>query len=403
MTNDSLPRVVILADKTESLTIVAGISLLERLLRTLQRLGFSAATVVSELPSVSAHLERRSWASADVVVAIEARVVAGDDAVLLLSGDFVYDARLLRALADSPATTVLIDSAPAGEAAALWNELERDSFGYFCRAAFVRPDAATGHLMDEAFLSDLAKGGAQFLDAAAVPRYVASMRREVRPFCFPAPSAAQRALAERVILDAAQNGTLDLPALVHAPIENWIVRCLCPTSITPNQVTFATTVIGIAVTLLYLNGYLWPGTLLALAIGILDGVDGKLARVKVETTELGRWEHETDFFVEFSWWAALAWNFSAFWIFAILLGADLIGRVAKRATKQHTGRNLDDVSAFDRLVRRVAGRRNIYVWVFAVGLSLGQARLAFATIAWWAGICTAEYCVRTLQISFRRV
>jgi hypothetical protein len=40
----------------------------------------------------------------------------------------------------------------------------------------------------------------------------------------------------------------------------------------PNQITFGTAFVGLSVTLLYATGYLWIGALLALAVGVLDGV-----------------------------------------------------------------------------------------------------------------------------------
>ena len=126
------------------------------------------------------------------------------------------------------------------------------------------------------------------VDAARQQAYVRSMRRSVRPVFFPAPSLERRPLAERLLRDATQKGVLDFPALVHAPIEKWLVSHLCRTTITPNQITLGTAVLGLGVTLLYACGYLWAGVLLALVIGVLDGIDGKLARLKAQTTKLGK-------------------------------------------------------------------------------------------------------------------
>ena len=126
------------------------------------------------------------------------------------------------------------------------------------------------------------------VDAARQQAYVRSMRRSVRPVFFPAPSLERRPLAERLLRDATQKGVLDFPALVHAPIEKWLVSHLCRTTITPNQITLGTAVLGLGVTLLYACGYLWSGVLLALVIGVLDGIDGKLARLKAQTTKLGK-------------------------------------------------------------------------------------------------------------------
>src|SRR5207245_1020729 len=120
------------------------------------------------------------------------------------------------------------------------------------------------------------------VDAAAADDYIVSMRRRVRPVCFPAPPEQNRRLAERVILDAAQKGTLDLPAYFHAPIETGIISLLCKTRITPNQITIAGFIIGCSATAAFALGRVGLGILAALIFGIVDGLDGKQARVKIE-------------------------------------------------------------------------------------------------------------------------
>ena len=61
--------------------------------------------------------------------------------------------------------------------------------------------------------------------------------------------------------------------------------------------------------ILFASGHLWWGRVLALLVGVLDGVDGKLARTKFETTESGKSEHSLDYLIELSWWTALAYHF----------------------------------------------------------------------------------------------
>ena len=162
--------------------------------------------------------------------------------------------------------------------------------------------------------------------------------------------------------------------------------------------------IGLGVTALFATGHLWSGVALAYAIEVLDGVDGKLARTKVETTAAGDWEHVTDYFIELSWWAALAWHFhaaglrTAFALLLLLVGSDILDRLAKRAVKQKIGRNLDDVSNFDRFVRCIGGRRNINVWILIAALALGDAANGFVLICGW-GVATAlAHIVRAIQI-----
>jgi len=87
---------------------------------------------------------------------------------------------------------------------------------------------------------------------------------------------------------------------VSMPIAVFLARY---TKVTPTQVTITSIIVGIlSGFLLAISGYigqLWPvfteyqvriaGGVLAYVFGTLDGVDGKLARLKDNTTHLGKW------------------------------------------------------------------------------------------------------------------
>jgi phosphatidylglycerophosphate synthase len=410
----SRPQLVILADAPGALGVLFGISLLERLLRVMQRLGFREAIILSNtVEPIEAHLAKPSWARADVALSFRSRiagaarvsdVATGADRVLVISAGFYYDARLLKAMAEQTATTLLIDSAPPPESVALW----KGEGGDFRAAALLeadwlsRQDHSAG-LMDQ-LSSDAATGRIEVCDAARQQTYVTALRKNVRPVFFPAPALDLIAVAERFPRDAAQNGVLDFPGFCDSPIEDWIVARLCRTSMTPNQVTLVTMLIGLAVTALFATGHLWWGVALAYAIEVLDGVDGKLARTKVETTAAGDWEHVTDYCIELSWWTALAFHFRsgslqpAYWLLLLLVGSDVVDRLAKRAVKRKVGRNLDDVSNFDRFVRCIGGRRNINIWILIAALALGDAVNGFVLICWWGAATAAAHVVRALQI-----
>jgi phosphatidylglycerophosphate synthase len=412
----SRPQLIILADGPDAFCVLFGISLLERLLRVVQRLGFREALVLSNSPEeVAAHLAKPSWARADLTLSFRARnagavrvneVGTGADRVLVIAAEFYFDARLLKALAEQSATTMLVDSAPPPESLALW----KNQGAVFRAAALLerdwlsRQDHAAA-LMDQ-LSSEAATGRVEACDAARQPTYVTALRKHVRPVFFPAPTPDLIAVAERFPRDVAQNGVLDFPGFLDSPIEDWIVARLCRTSITPNQITFVTMLIGLGVTALFATGHLWWGVALAYTIEVLDGVDGKLARTKVETTATGDWEHVVDYCVELSWWTALAYHFcaenlySAYWLLLLLVGSDLIDRLAKRAVKKKVGRNLDDVSDFDRFVRCIGARRNINIWILIAALALGNAADGFVLICWWGAATAAAHVVRALRIRF---
>jgi len=428
MTESYLPPLLIVADLPEALTDLCGISLLERMRRVALQLGFREAMILSNsVKAVATHVANESWRRAhvsltfrehngakvtvgDILDCLAVSRVGSDGRVLIVFTGFYCDERLLRALADAETNSVLIDSDPPPIIAPLLENSDGHSSRLVCAVLlsgeWLSRKNRAGTLVEE-IISDTMAGSIARVDAARQQAYVGSMRRSVRPVFFPAPSVERRPLAERLLRDATQKGVLDFPALMHAPIEKWLVSHLCRTSITPNQITLGTGVLGLSVTLLYAGGYLWPGILLALIIGVLDGIDGKLARLKAQTTKAGKREHDLDYIVETSWWAALAYHFHAtgqiryaYVIFAAFFAFDRLERAAKQAVQRRIGRNLDDFAPFDRFVRMVAGRRNVYTWLFTFFLAIGAPATGFIWLCFWGMASAVIHILRALQIGF---
>jgi len=57
--------------------------------------------------------------------------------------------------------------------------------------------------------------------------------------------------------------------------------------------------------------------------------------------------------------------------------------VAKAIIYSTAGRLMTAPSVFDRFVRLIGGRRNIYIWVLAISLILGAPEKALIVMAWW--------------------
>jgi phosphatidylglycerophosphate synthase len=404
---------ILVADSPEALIELCGVNLLERLLRILQRLGFRRAIVVSSTPEIiEAELAKRSWArqqiTAQLVPTAAKPITAhrileqGQTARFLIVPANVYcDARLLAALSARNAPTVLVDSNPPQFVEHL---IQNPSGPTLVTRDFLLACSDCAPVFEELKQKTDARE-IDTLDAAKVEDYIVSMRRRVRPLCFSAQPEQSRRVAERVILDSAQKGTLDLPAYFHAPIETRIISLLCKTRITPNQITIAGLIIGFSATAAFAIGHVGLGILAALIFGIVDGLDGKQARVKVETTELGKWEHKLDDLIEYSWWTAIAFQLwrsglfpNVFYFFTLLIGSRLLDHFASRRTKMAKGRLLDDVAPFDRAFRLIAARRNVYVWILACGFLLGAFPQSYAVICGWAAFTAAVHLVRSIWI-----
>jgi phosphatidylglycerophosphate synthase len=404
---------MLIADAPDALVELCGVNLLERLLRILQRLGFRRAFVLSTTPEiVGAEVAKRSWPREKVVV----HVVSGatgpltpqvvleqgpSERFLIVPANIYCDARLLAALCTKDSSAALVDSNPP--------EFARSLIRSPCGPSLVTKDFLSAFPSTVPFFEQLKEriGNRKIdiVDAAEQDDYIVSMRRRVRPVCFPAPPKQNRRVAERIILDSAQNGTLDLPAYIHAPIETAIISLLCKTRITPNQITIAGFIIGCSATVGFAVGRIGLGILAALIFGIVDGLDGKQSRVKIETTEHGKWEHHLDYLIENSWWAAIAFCLwrngqlpNAFYFLALLIASRLLDEFAKRRAKMAKGRLLDDVTPFDRAFRLIAARRNVYVWIMACGFLLGVFAQSYAIICGWAAFTAAVHLARSIWI-----
>lgn len=234
--------------------------------------------------------------------------------------------------------------------------------------------------------------------------YIANLRRVLRPFWTPTADAEERERAASMLIDATQKGVLDLPArYLHPPAENFLVRVLSPTPITPNQITIFTGIIGFGAAGLFATGSNGPAILIALLVNVLDGVDGKLARVKLLASRFGdRLDHILDVLFEFSWYLGIGWGLSGggpggtpmrlgVGLIAIMLGARAMSGVYKRISSKQ----IHDHRAFDRAFRLVAGRRNIYVMTLVVGQVLGRFSEAFTLCFAWGVVTLLVYSART--------
>jgi phosphatidylglycerophosphate synthase len=304
---------------------------------------------------------------------------------LFLAADHLVDARVLRAAAEAADDTLIRDA--AGRLAPV---------GRLTRASVERHGAAL-----PAAVRDLPLG--------AIDPYAPELRGAVAPYVLRVRSATDRRHAWRVLLDHVQKRGLDLPGeYFDSPFENALVRALAPTQVTPNQITLATLILAALVGWLFLRGNLVSGLALALVVGVLDGVDGKLARLKLATSRLGELEHVGDFLYENVWYLTLAADFcaatgvAAFWRAGLaLVACDLLDNLLYGVVQARTGRFLDELSAFDRRFRRIAGRRNVYVWILIAGVVLHRPAGAFVVVTAWAGVTVLVHGARAVLWTWR--
>ena len=145
----------------------------------------------------------------------------------------------------------------------------------------------------------------------------------------------QAQIAERKLMRAQATQTEEadgfLARHLNRRVSRFISRGIVRTPVTPNQITLAGASIGIAgAFLLSWAGY-WPkliGSLLFLFCIIIDGVDGEIARLKLQATALGHYlDILTDNLVHVAIFAGITLglyrdsaNPDYFWILCFLMG-----------------------------------------------------------------------------------
>lgn len=368
---------IILAEDPRGFIEIAGITVLERLLRTVERCGIECAIVAtSSGQSLLEHVPARSSARPNLEISVRE---AGDATTLLpksaefflvLRGDAIFDARLLGELLRRGRPTVLIDSSNATKE---------------CGAALVARAEITRLSLDL-----LTRRDAEVIDVAQLSSYSPAHRRDVALFHLAGEALTNREAVEEILISSTQKGAQDFPAMIHAPIEKFLVRRIAKTPITPHLLTICWILLAFVATGCFATGRVGAGVALAFVVGLLDGLDGKLARLRVETSTVGKLEHRFDSLFEVGWPVVLAWYFwrtgqqpNAPCYLLLLIAAQIADGLAKGSIYHSFATLRRPPNTFDRVVRFFGGRRNVFVWIILVCLLAGIEEKAVVVIAWW--------------------
>lgn len=348
--------------------------------------------------------------------------------ILILEGHYVIEDMLLTALVTSGVPAFLCDSQPEGYAPLVVG-VQRGRAVMIGAASDVHACAYVGAVfLPRPFLLKLGAIGESLawpagllghvplraLDVRQLHLYNAEVRRHAEPIWWAVESDADATQCKYALVMGAQKHTLDVLAwYLNRPLENWLIMRIANWPITPNQVTVLTDLLAFLVTALFLTGQLWLASLLTFAVNILDGVDGKLARVKAMATKLGQLEHSFDLLYEQSWYIAFTWavfNRSQ-QIIVLVIGFvmvlfDAFARHVSMQFRQVMGIPLADYAPFDQRFRRFDGRRNIYTIYILVGVILNRpfyALLAMALHAFVTGVVYVWRAVLHLRAADRGV
>ena len=248
---------IILADSPHAHEIVLGLTLVERARRIAVRAGAKRVYVVD-----GAHADLAAWARE-----------LGDRALLVLrGGDQLVHLPLVKPLVEgSGARRVAVG--PDGTHGGAWWLTGDDRHAAI--AAILASPADADRVLCE-----------QFADAQRIVH--GDIARH------PATTPAERAAAKKMLLRILIKPAEDSPVsqYIYRPLSKPLTLLLLHTPITPNQVTIFVGILGLvgcALTALPGQASLIWGALLVFVAGIIDGCDGEIARLKLQSSPIGAW------------------------------------------------------------------------------------------------------------------
>jgi phosphatidylglycerophosphate synthase len=312
--------------------------------------------------------------------------------VLLLRADRVYDEALLRGL--------IRQETPC----AIWMD------GDGCVAALVPParGAETGGL--------LLRGEAP----ADLPRrtlediggnYNDALRKREPPYLMPLTADRLDAIEARVFAGS-YKGVTDFVTLYLWPRPARAFTRVCARlGITPNMVTTASLVLVLLAMWAFWHGQYGWGLVAAWGMTFLDTVDGKLARVTLQSSPFGDiYDHSIDLLhPPFWWWAwvvGLASAGMALEPSSIALTVIIAGYVLQRVEEglfiAMFKMDMHVWQRFDSLFRLVTARRNPNLAILTVAVLLDRPDIGINIVAVWVAACLVIHAVRLLQAMVAR-
>lgn len=424
-----------------------GLSLIERVILTTKQAGIDEFVVVTgylgqkireKLGDGSRHnvrltyIENTEWHSGNAISVLKVKELLDERFVLLMS-DHIFDDRILKELIeyDTRISVVLaIDRKTAlpedtkvlekgGRVVDIGKNIEEsnciDTGIFLCLPkvfSYIEEVVKEGKTELAHAIGRAAENkDVEIFDITRIESYASKMRKEIKPWWIDIDSEEELKRAKEMIIENASKNPSDaLACYVHKPIENKLVAVISNYSITPNQLSILVNILAYTATVLFFFGYLLLGSVLTFVVGIADGLDGKLARVKLSTSKLGALEHSFDLLFEFSWFITLSWflfrstgSSTPLFICIFIIVFVTFYRHVYDQFRGTMGRSLDDSGSFERKFRRVAGRRNLYNIPILVGIlfvplcSLQSLLYALIFVLIHSGITAVVYALRAIK------
>lgn len=340
-------------------------------------------------------LERQLAGLGPALVPVSAPPTDPGAPVLLLNADFVFELRTIKAMLRRSASALYHDEDP--------------------RVAAAMVSAADAAAIS-ACMTDPASplpAGVEALAVADLESFDGELRRVDPPLLEPL-NASKLARLESELYGNAYKGITDLvtkwwwprPARV---IVGWCARA----GISPNQVTVLGVLLVLLSTYCFAAGFFAVGLASAWLMTLLDTVDGKLARVTVQSSRIGHvLDHGTDIIHPPFWYVfwlqglgagVMPGGFTQSELAWAVAGGYVIGRLIEGAFELFARCSMFAWRPLDAWFRLITARRNPCLIILTVLLAAGRPDWAILGVVGWTVISTALLALRLLYAALQRL
>ena len=191
----------------------------------------------------------------------------------------------------------------------------------------------------------------------------------------------------------------------------YVIGWCADAGISPNMVTLTGLALVIAAACLFAHGAFASGLVCGWVMTLLDTVDGKLARVTVQSSKVGHWmDHGMDIIHPPFWYvlwgtglgSALAPSTQQF-VVQLIVGGYLTGRALEALFHALGSCSMFAWRPFDAYFRLITARRNPCLIILSVALLCGHADWALFGVAWWTAASSAIMALRLLYATAERL
>ena len=312
--------------------------------------------------------------------------------ILILRGDFLYDDRIIKRLAQEESTIlhVSIKNTLVPVAAVVPSDLAS-------HAESLLSETSTTHDLPGVQSVQLQDWSSGFQE---------QLRKFDPPYVLPISQDRQRILEEH-LYSGSYKGVTDLITKWAWPIPaKWVVRGCVKLGIVPNVVTTISLILTIIAGVCFAHGEYGVGLLAGWGMTFLDTVDGKLARVTVTSSKFGHvLDHGLDIIHPPLWYMAWGMGLATYipptpWLslqnlFGLILIGYILGRLCEGLFQLCLGQfGLFCWRPLDSFNRLITARRNPNLLLLTGSLCYGRPDIGLLAVTGWTVLSTLILLIR---------